>query len=472
MKRVFVVLVWLALLVLTTGLAVGCAGGPTEVTPTPGPSPTTPAPAPTPAPSGPTPTPGPAAPPGPTPTPQEGQAKFEIVDSNMFLASDRELRIVGVVKNTGDGVGRPHDSHLVDASGKVVAQPFLWFFHYIEPGQKSPFCASEYGGMIPPGWQDLELRLRPVVLVDDRQYTSCRLEGLTAFAKEPEREGEPARFNICGRAINTGKLPTDGFHILAVGYDAEGKVVDVNHDYRYPGIECPRYLEPEMSAPFQVSLYAVRPIADYEVFSEGPATEARELVELEVADYTVVGSDRETYLFGEVVNRGSKPAVETEVVMTLVNAEGQIRDVVDTSYYYRAILVAPGEKLPFVISTSAPQEVWERPIFQVQGFTVDSLSEDYTGVYEDIKLEGLDTLERPYKRFESKGKVTNTGSSVAEVRIIGAIYDAQGRVVDVDTDGVGLFKPGESRDIELIFSSAEEAADFKVFYGALVENME
>ena len=136
MKRLFVVLVWLALLVLTTGLVVGCAEKPTEVTPTPAPV------TPTPAPPGPIPTPT------PVPTPQEGQAKFEIVDSDMFLASDRELRIVGIVKNTGDGVGRPHDSHLVDASGKVVAQPFLWFLNYIEPGQKSPFFCC------PVRWHD------------------------------------------------------------------------------------------------------------------------------------------------------------------------------------------------------------------------------------------------------------------------------------------------------------------------------
>jgi len=459
MKKLLGVFIWLALLILITGLTVGCAGGPTEVTP----APTTPGPTvtPTPAPPGPTPT--------PAPTPQEGQAKFEIVDSDMFLISrrpDNELRIVGVVKNTGDGLGYPYGVFLVDASGKVVAQPRPTWLRYIEPGQKSPFCARWYGGMIPQGWQDLEVRLTPPVLVDDRQYTSSRLEDLTTFAKEAEREGELARFNICGTVINTGKWPTDGFHILAVGYDAEGKVVDVNDEYPEPS-----YLEPETSAPFQVSLHAVRPIADYEVFGEGPATEARELVELEVADFTVAGPDMqgETHFFGEVVNRGSKPATEIEVVMTLVNAEGQIRDVADTSYYFRAILVAPGEKLPFVISTSVPQEVWERPIFQVQGFTVDSLSEDYTGVYEDIKLEGLDTLERPYKRFESKGKVTNTGSSEADVSIAAIIYDAQGKIADVATTTIGMFKPGDSRDVKLIFEAAEEAPDFKVFYGALAK---
>ena len=53
MKRLLGVFIWLALLILITGLAVGCARGPTEVTPTP---------TPTPAPATPTPTPTPTPP--------------------------------------------------------------------------------------------------------------------------------------------------------------------------------------------------------------------------------------------------------------------------------------------------------------------------------------------------------------------------------------------------------------------------
>ena len=223
-----------------------------------------------------------------------------------------------------------------------------------------------------------------------------------------------------------------------------------------------------MKGSFQISLYAVRPIVDYEVFGEGLATESRKLVELEVADYSVVGPDERgrTYFFGEVVNKGSEPALEIEVVMSLVNAQGQIRDVDNITD--SAILVAPGEKLPFRFSSYMPQELWERPIFQVQGFSVDGLSDIYTAVYTDIKLEGLDSLEESYGTFESKGKVTNTGSSKARVDIIGALYDAQGKVVDVYSPYFGDLKPGESKDVELRFSVAEEVGDLKVFYGALV----
>ena len=138
-----------------------------------------------------------------------------------------------------------------------------------------------------------------------------------------------------------------------------------------------------------------------------------------------------------------------------------------------AILVAPGEKLPFAISSSASQELWEKPTFQVQGFTLDGLSKGYTGVYEDIKVEGLDTLEKSYTTlpgFELKGKVTNTGSSRAKVSIVGVIYDAQGGIADVDTRSIHFFEPGASESVTLRFSVATEAPDFKVFYGALASN--
>jgi len=466
MKKLFVVLILLTLLILITGLAVGCAKGPTEITPTPTPAPATP----TPAPPGPTPSPGPTAPPAPitptpAPTPQEGEAKFEIVSYNMFLSSDSELRIVGVVKNTGDGVGYPYGITMADAGGNVVAEPGLSGLCQIEPGQKSPFFARLYGDKIPPGWQDLEVRLKPEIslLMADKQYTSCRVEDLSTLVKEAKTEGKLGLFGIWGQVINTGKWPTDGFQILAVGYDAEGKVVDADFDNPYP-----RYLEPGISTPFQLFLYTVRPIVDYEVFGEGLATDLREMAEVELADYSVVGPDDRgrTYFFGEVVNKGNKPAIEIEVVMALVNAQGQICDV--GGAVSSAILVAPGEKLPFVITSSAPPELWEKPTFQVQGFSLAGLSESYTGIYEDIKVEGLDTLEKSYGTgFELKGKVTNTGSSKAKVSIVGVIYNAQGGIADVATRSIHFFNPGASESVTLRFSVATEAPDFKVFYGAL-----
>jgi hypothetical protein len=86
-------------------------------------------------------------------------------------------------------------------------------------------------------------------------------------------------------------------------------------------------------------------------------------------------------------------------------------------------------------------------------------------------LEGLDSLDKPYTTlpgFESEGQVTNTGQSEADISIIGAIYDAEGKVIDVAyAYGLMFVEPGETEDVDLRFSLAEEAIDFKVFYGAL-----
>jgi hypothetical protein len=385
----------------------------------------------------------------------------------MFLVSKDKLRIVGVIRNIGQGVGSPDGITLVDASGKVAAEPYAEWLYQIEPGQKSPFFATLYSGDIPADWQSLEVRLKPglSLLMADKQYTSCQIENLSTLAKEAKTEGKPGLFGIWGQVINSGKQPTDGFRILAAGYDAEGKVVDAGWAPAQPG-----YLEPETQAAFEVSLTAVRPIADYEVFCEGLATEPRKLGSLEVAEYIMVGPDERGRIrfFGEVVNRGNEPAIEIRVIMALVNAQGQLRALYNTRA--EAIALAPGEKLPFELVSYAPGEFWEKPTFQVQGFALDSLSGGYTGIYEDFTVEGLDTLEKPYRTlpgFELKGKVTNMGSSKAKVDIVGVIYDAQGRVADVAHSSIFGLSPGASESVTLRFFVAEEAPSFKVLYGAL-----
>ena len=68
------------------------------------------------------------------------------------------------------------------------------------------------------------------------------------------------------------------------------------------------------------------------------------------------------------------------------------------------------------------------------------------------------------------GQITNTGESKASVDVLAALYDAQGKVMDVvRAHGLMFFEPGSSETLELTFSVEveEEVASFEVFYGGL-----
>jgi len=418
-----------------------------------------------------------AAPTGTIPTTAQttGEASFELLDYNVYIDESGDLIIAGIIENTGDAASRPdYDAlQLVDAGGEVVATPYPTTLELIAPGQKSPLIAEiyEHEG-VPQNWQELDVILQeegyPADLIFD-VYITLDPEGLASEAFESDTEGQPDLFGVSGWIINNGDYPIARPTVFVAGYDAQGKLIDV--DSSYPA---PDYLDPGMNMPFTSSLSMVETITNYEVFAEGEVVESRDLVELEVAYYSMVGPDKygRTHFLGEVVNQGSELAVETEIIMALVSEQ---EVVVDIDYVHSSsISLNPGDSLPFMLTSTpcpARQEMWDEPVFMVQGFTEDSMSNTHVAVYSDIEVEGMDSLYKPYTTlpgFASEGQVTNTGQAEADIGIIGAIYDAEGKVVDVAyAYGLMFVGPGETEDVELRFSLAEEAADFKVFYGAL-----
>lgn len=445
----------------------------TTCAPKPTPAPTrTPTPAPEVAPK-PTPTPIPEEAPAPAPTPtREAAAKFQLLDYNIFIAPNGNLKIVGMIENTGDAASRLDTKalRLVDASGNVVAEPSPTTLELIAPGQKSPLKAEIYEHQgIPENWQELEVRLEeegyPVDLIFE-EYTPLEAENLASKAFETQAEGEPGIYGVSGWITNNAESPTERPTVLVAGYDAWGKLVDVVSTCPHP-----EYLNPGISAPFIATLSMVEPIVTYEVFAQGEVVEPSNLVELEIADYSIVGPDRrgETHFLGEVVNRGSALAVETRVVIALVTEQAEVVDIDFT--IGSAVSLAPGDRLPCKLSSYAPQEWWDKPVFLVQGFMEDSLSDTYTGVYTDLKLEGRNTLGEKYGRYCLTGQISNTGESEAEVDVLAALYDAKGKVIDVAGHRLWSwdFGPGSSETLELTFSVEveEEVASFKVFYGGL-----
>ena len=451
---------FLVVLVLLVCTAAACGGG-EETTPAPTPTGATPA--------GKT----PAA--APTETETMGEASFALLDYNLCLDEYGNLKIVGIIENTGDAASCPDYEalQLVDASGEIVARPYGTTLELIDPGQRSPLIAELYEHQgIPEDWQDLDVILEeegyPADLIFE-EYITLELEGLTSKVFEAETEDETDLFGVSGWVVNKGASPIEGANILVAGYDAQGNLVDV-----VSADANPEYLNPDMKAPFLAALSMIEPIVDYEIYAQGEVVERRNLVELEVASYSMLSPDTygRTHFLGEVVNSGSELAVETQIIMVLVSDQGVVVDIDYTTD--TPISLAPGERLPFLLSSAAcpaREELWDKPVFLVQGFTEDSMSDTHVEVYSDIEIVGFDSLDKPYTTlpgFESEGTVTNTGNSEADIGIVGAIYDAEGNVVDVAyAYGLMFVGPGESEDIELRFSLAEEADDFKVFYGAL-----
>lgn len=451
---------FLVVLILLVCIAAACGGG-EETTSTPtstGEAPADKTPATTPA-----------------KTPALGEASFVLLDYNMFLDESGNLKIVCIIENTGDAASCPDYEalQLVDASGEIVARPYGTTLELIDPGQRSPLIAEVYEHQgIPEDWQDLDVILEeegyPADLIFE-EYVTLKFEDLSSKTFEAETEDETDLFGVSGWVVNKGASPIEGANILVAGYDAQGDLVDV-----VSADANPEYLNPDMKAPFLAALSMVEPIVDYEVYAQGEVAERRNLVELEVADYSMLSPDKygRTHFLGEVVNSGSELAVETQIIMVLVSDQGVVVDIDYTTD--SPISLAPGDRLPFKLSSApcpAREELWDEPVFLVQAFTEDSMSETHVEVYPDIELVGLDSLEKLYTTlpgFESEGTVTNTGQSEADIGIVGAIYDAGGKVVDVAyAYGLMFVGPGESEEVQLRFSIADEAADFKVFYGAL-----
>jgi hypothetical protein len=409
-----------------------------------------------------------------TPAPEEGgEARFQLLETNVFLDSRLGLVIVGIMQNTGDAASHPEPEplQLVDASGNVVAEAIFNTLEMIAPGERAPLVGVIYEHQgIPENWQDLEVRMGeegfPTELVF-REFVRLDAEGTASRVFDAQVEGEPAIYGVSGWIVNNAGSPAADPMVYVAGYGAGGEVVDVARVYG--SVE---YLSPGTSAPFVATLSMVEPIASYEVFAEGEVVETRNLAEVEIADYIVTGPDERgrIELMGEVVNAGSALAVETQIVMVLVTEQGEV--VTIDSTIGSAISLAPGERLPFKFSSTLLPELqsqWERPEFLVQGFSEDSLSDRHTGVYTDLALEGLDTLQEEFGRYRLTGQITNTGQSKALVDVLGALCNAEGKVIDCASCYVGMLDPGGSMALELSFSAAEgeEVASFKVLYGGL-----
>lgn len=408
------------------------------------------------------------------PAPSEGgEARFQLLDYNIFLDSRLGLIIVGIIENTGDASSQPEPEplQLVDASGSVVAEASFTTLALIAPGEKAPLVATifEHQG-VPQNWQDLEVRVEESGYPTDLlfgEYVRLDVEGTTSRAFDTQAQGEPAIYGVSGWVANNTDSPAASPTIFVVGYGAQDELVDVARIYGSVD-----YLSPGASAPFIATLSMHSPIASYEVFAEAEVVGPRSLAQVEIADYTMMGPDEggRVELMGEVVNAGSVPAAETQILVALVSGEGDV--VAIDSTVGSAISLGPGERLPFKLSTTLLpelQSLWQRPEFLVQAFTEESLSERYTGVYTDLALEGLDALQEEFGRYRLSGQITNTGQAKALVDVIGVLYNAEGKVLDCASPYVGTLDPGGSMALDLSFSVAdgEEVASFKVLYGGL-----
>ena len=256
-------LVWL-------GLAAGCgqAGAP------PIPATATPAPRATPTQTPtltPTPTFVPTYPPLPTWTPTvRPEVRLEVIGYTTFRAGGSLLYAAGAAVNRGNApAGEVHVAvSLLSASGKVAAKGSLnesnmW---YVPPGGKYPFLVVL--PTAPQQWKDVKVEFDAQLYSPEqlhKPYWNLKVDKVAGQAPQ----GAYPNFRYSGRVTNTGPQRARMVQVIAITYDAGGKVLDVSSAY----VEF-EYLNPGQDAPFQLMFKNIKSApARYEILAEGYLTE-------------------------------------------------------------------------------------------------------------------------------------------------------------------------------------------------------
>jgi hypothetical protein len=177
------------------------------------------------------------------------------------------LYVAGVAVNRGTleaGEVRVAVS-LLDAKGNVLAATSMnlapiW---YVPPDGKFPFLVAI--STAPKEWQEVKIQFetkpyKPSQL--HKPYWDFKIDKVVG---KPPPGGAYPNYGYAGRVTNTGNQRARMVQVVAIAYDAGGKVLDV--EGRYISFE---YLNPGQEAPFELFFKNLKtaPVR-YELLAEG-----------------------------------------------------------------------------------------------------------------------------------------------------------------------------------------------------------
>jgi len=374
MKSLLGVFIWLALLILITGLAGGCAKGPTEITPAPAPTPAPPSPTPPPAPV-PTPTPTPAPTPTPTevPTPAPAPAptpaaetKAVILSHSSFIHSGSYkellggktyegdfLHIVGEIRNVGEANltgsfgGMDISATFYDASGAVIEGHIRYTsvpaLTILTPNSKSPFELILLD-------EEASARVARYELSLEFQSTDKAPPKLT-FVQENTCVNADGDFVLLGEIKNQDPKNIFLSKVVAAFYDGEGKIIATGDTHHFI-----HSLVPNQKTPFQIGAHCPRDIANkiesYGVWADCFLAEESLLkapyTDLKLISHSSSIEERTNYYIvkGELNNSGNKDAL-AQLYITFYGADGKIVTFQHDRIYSR---IKAGQTEPFKVS--------------------------------------------------------------------------------------------------------------------------
>ena len=184
----------------------------------------------------------------------------------------------------------------------------------------------------------------------------------------------------------------------------------------------------------------------------------RPVARVEMGQYAMRKDQFSTRAVGYVENKGDAPAMRIQVAGFLIDRFGSTLAAGQT-IYTRDVL-PPGERAPFVVGFSPNPPTWASEKLQVHAepFTPESfLVRLYAQGLTTEGVTGSPRTGRSEQGFVITGQVRNGGQKPAQlVTIIGILYDAEGKPLDVGQTSAQLkqIDPGQSAPFSLDFFSA------------------
>lgn len=188
---------------------------------------------------------------------------------------------------------------------------------------------------------------------------------------------------------------------------------------------------------------------------------------LSVASYTsnrdIIGA---LYFYGELSNNGTIPAQRVQIVLSLLDASGNVL-AAESANLSELDIALPNTKYPFkFLVTKAPKE-WKEVKIQVQAEPYSDSPFMIFRPYLDLKTDKVTGQLSQLGVYSLSGKVTNLGNKTAGfVKIVGVAYDKNGKVIDVADGYSSLDKvqAGKDSPFQIMFGYIKAApASYVVF---------
>ena len=209
-------------------------------------------------------------------------------------------------------------------------------------------------------------------------------------------------------------------------------------------------LAPGETSPF--SLWVTDELPDADRFVATIVSESQTTVER--ADVTVQGTrmtvddNGDIHVTGEIVNNGSTGATIADVSAATFDGDGNL--VTAESASVSIGYLPPGDSGPFRVTMYGPS--YGTDDIQDYQVYVDAVTDD-RDVYDISFIGDENTYVDTFGDFHLVGEISNDSDETLDVRLVGAIYDANGNVMDAAMLDMALsaLAPGETGPYDLTF---------------------